>query len=197
MPETRSVWHRVAAKILSGERPCEDPTVAERAARELLVAVVAENKELQVRAWRSLLKIARMATGKLFDPAITTGFQRHKYSGFFLPDGSFPASESKAAELLALWLKGEISIDFRHWGRTVRNRRIDEIRKSRAKHLRPQHPFETQTQLAEHTPDLDLTEHFEMWKDRNGSIKRKPRSDKGRRRGPNSKVRSDKGKPRK
>ena len=193
---------KVADELFRGVRQCPDKTVMERCYREFLIGLIANHAGLQRRAWGSMLAIARRVTKGLYDPNNSVGFQRGKKP--FVPDSGAPAAESLAAEIMVRSFRGEIKMDPRFWGRLIRNRRIDEVRKASAAYRRAVHTLELGTRRGtdddnEDTPFgvLGKDELFEMWKHGHGRQHRKPRSDKGQKRGPNSKVRSDKGKPRK
>jgi len=114
-----------------------DKTAAERCFHELLVGKLHNHNGLQRRAWKGLMKIARMATKGMYLPQEKTGFLRHKYSGTYVPDGGAPAAESIAAQLIAEYLQNEDKLQPRFFGRKVRQTFHDEIRKQTAKKRQP------------------------------------------------------------
>jgi hypothetical protein len=182
--EPATTWEDYANDLYSQRVVAPDETAAERAFREYLVGVIANHLPLQLRAWKAFKTIARTACKGLYD-----------YSGIStegpLMDGGKTYSLAVGNFMKALG--GEINP--RHFGRVTRFGFIDELRKASALKRQPRHEMSDEDVRA-----LDMRMGKQewsssMWANRIHRV-RKGRSDVGKKRGPNSKPRSDKGKPR-
>lgn len=172
--------------LYSGEIQLPHDTVSERAHEEFRLGVDTGHVGLQIKAFWSLIKIALRAGRGLRGPQ----------DGKFEPCGSLIGFRpqpgrvfNKAVGELVKWLS-EQHYDPRHFGRNIRLRTIDDLRKERTEsHRRQKDPSEM-------NPDtivmgrqagsykVSKPEMFEMWKDKTWRWHRKERNDKGKKRRP-------------
>ena len=186
----------VAAKMYNKTRPAEDQTAAERCFRELIIAMVAGHEGLFKRAWRGLMTIANKAVGNLTIP-LNTSRQAEKDKPI-VHDGRQPHTYDIAAVLLVKWMNGDIEdLPYRNWGRFMRHRKIDELRKAFAAKRTPAHNLadeevppipvaknELVNMWKTGKPGKDTRRHRKSRSDKGGKhTVRKPRSDKGKYRG--------------
>jgi hypothetical protein len=172
--------------LYRGEIQLPHDTVTERAHAEFRLGVDTGHIGLQIRSFWSLIKIAmragrglRGSTDEKFEPSGSKiGFRPQPGRAF-----------DKAVHELVKWLT-EHYYDPRHFGRHIRFRMIDDLRKERtASHRRQKDRSEMNPDtivMGRRAGSYDYTkpEMFEMWKDWTPEWHRKERSDKGKKRRP-------------
>jgi hypothetical protein len=180
--EPPTTWEDYANDLYYKRTVAPEATAAERCFREYFVGVLAKHLPLQLRAWKGIKTIVRTACKGLHDYSgiATEGPLMDTGKTYSLAVGNFMKA-----------LKGDINP--RYIGRVSRFRFIDELRKSTALKRQPKHDLSDEDVRA-----LDKGMGKQEW---DSSIwagrrhrQRKARSDAGKKRGPNSKPRSDKGK---
>jgi hypothetical protein len=161
-------------------------TVTERCHTELELGIQHNHVGVQTKAFWSLMKIGMRTGHGLLDPIGFTVEQCGTLIGI-RPSGRV---FEKAVNELVKWLNNKATYNPRFFGRHVRFRVIDDLRKERtASHRRQKDPSEM-------NPDTVVMgrpvgayryskpEKFEMWKDTTSEWHRNERSDKGGKRRP-------------